>query len=173
MPALWLKRLVATAFVVGLMSVAVAAGTINVSHKKGVDFAAFKTYAMGAVAVTGDANPKMVQHMVSAVDRQMSALGFRKVQTDPDLIVNTQHWRGLSYPTWWSKQFSELDLNYRKLVVAQVVVELTDARSQEVVFSGTARRSVSLKDKTNERHADESVAELFDESPWGTDFDDD
>ena len=173
MPALWLKRLVATTLVVGLMSVAVAAGTVKVTHNKGVDFTAFKTYAMGPVAVTGDANSEMVQYMVSAVDRQMSALGFQKVEHDPDLVVTTKHWRGLSYPTWWSKQFSELDLNYRKLVVAQVIVELSDPRSQQVVFTGTARRSVSLKDTTNLRHADESVAELFDESPWGTDFDDD
>jgi len=53
------------------------------------------------------------------------------------------------------------------------VVELNDARTQRVVFQGTAKDHVSLKPQRNDEKADEAVAEIFDESPWGTDFDDD
>jgi hypothetical protein len=33
--------------------------------------------------------------------------------------------------------------------------------------------TVSLKPSRNERKANEAVAEIFEESPWGADFDDD
>jgi hypothetical protein len=41
------------------------------------------------------------------------------------------------------------------------------------VFRGTADDTVSRKASRNERNADEAVAEIFEESPWGADFDDD
>ena len=50
---------------------------------------------------------------------------------------------------------------------------MIDAGTQKVLFHGTAMDTVSLRASRNERKADEAVAEIFDESPWGTDFDDD
>jgi hypothetical protein len=173
MTALRFTRLVAPTLVVGLMSVAAAAQSIHVRHDSTADFKAFKTYAVGAVTVGGDADAQMVQRIVSAVDRHMSAIGFRKVEKDPDLLVATQIWRGISYPSWWSDQWSELDLNARRLFVGKVVVDVIDAHTQKVVFHGTAKDHVSLKAQRNEEKADEAVAEIFDESPWGADFDDD
>jgi hypothetical protein len=41
------------------------------------------------------------------------------------------------------------------------------------VFRGSAEETLSLKQSRNERKADDAVAEIFEESPWGTDFDDD
>jgi hypothetical protein len=169
--AFCLKRLVTSTLAVGLMSVAVGAQSVDVRHDAAVDFKAFKTYALGSVTVTGDADPLMVQRIVTAVDSQMSAIGLRKVEKDPDVIVATEHWRGISYPYWWSKQYSGYDV--RKIFAGRVVVELMDARTQKVVFRGTAKDRVSLRTSSNERNADEAVAEIFEESPWGADFDDD
>jgi hypothetical protein len=171
MAALCLKRLVAPTLALGLMSVAVGAQSVDVSHDRTVDFRAFKTYALGPVTVTGDADPLMVQRIVAAVDGQMSATSLRKVDKDPDVLVATQHWRGVSYPYWWSKQFSGYDV--RKIFAGRVVVEMIDARTEKVVFRGSAEETVSLKQSRNERKADDAVAEIFEESPWGTDFDDD
>lgn len=171
MTALCFKRLVAPTLALGLMSVAAAAQSVDVSYDRTADLRAFKTYALGPVTVTGDADPLMVQRVVSAVDSQMSAIGLRKVDKDPDVLVATQHWRGVSYPYWWSKQYSGYDV--RKIMAGRVVVELIDARTEKVVFRGTADDTISRKASRNERNADEAVAEIFEESPWGADFDDD
>lgn len=171
MAALCFRRLVASTLALGLMSVAAGAQSVNVSHDGAVDFSAFKTYALGPVTVTGDADPLMVQRIVSAVDSRMSAIGLRKVDTDPDVFVATQHWRGVSYPYWWRPAFSGSDV--RKIFAARVVVEMIDARTEKVVFRGTAEDTVSLKASRNERKADEAIAEIFEESPWGAEFDDD
>ena len=171
MTALCSKRLVATALALGLMSVAAAAQSVDVNYDRTVDFTALKTYAMGTATITGDADPLMVQRIVSAVDSQMSAIGLRKVERDPDVIVATQHWRGVSYPYWWSSGFSGFDV--RKIFAGEIDVEMTDGRTEKVVFRGAAEDTVSLRANRNERKADEAVAEIFEESPWGADFDDD
>ena len=171
MTARCVARLVTATLAVALMSGAAEAQSVHVSHNTRVDFSAFKTYAMGTVTITGDADPQMVQRTVAAVDNQMSATGLRKVDKDPDLLVATQHWRGVSYPFWWNNQFSEQELRY--IIFASVGVELIDAQTKQVVFRGTAEDHVSRKPARNEKRADEAVAEIFEESPWGADFDED
>jgi Domain of unknown function (DUF4136) len=171
MTALCFKRLVAPTLALGLMSVAAAAQSVDVSYDRTADFRALKTYALGTVTVTGDAEPLMVQRTLSAVDSQMSAIGFQKVEKDPDVLVATQHWRGVSYPYWWWNGFTEIDLP--RIFATRVALEMIDARTGKVVFRGTAEDTVSLKPSRNERKAYEAVAEIFEESPWGADFDDD
>jgi len=171
MTALCFKRLIAPTLALGLMSVAAAAQSVDVSYDRTVDVRALKTYALGNVTITGDPEPLIVQRILSAVDSQMSAIGFQKVENNPDVRVATQVWRGVSYPYWWSKGFTEIDLP--RIFAARVVLEMIDARTEKVVFRGTAEDTVSLRPNRNERKADEAVAEIFEESPWGADFDDD
>ena len=171
MTTLCFRCLVAPALALGLMAVAAGAQSVDVSHDKRVDFSAYKTYALGPVKITGDADPVLVQRLMSAVDARMSAIGFRKVDRDPDVVVATEHWRGISYPYWWSHRFSDADV--RRRFVGKVVLEMIEPRTGKVVFRGTAEDSVSPKARTNEKKADEAVREIFAESPWGSDFDDD
>jgi len=171
MTALWFTRLVAPTLALGLMSVAAGAQSVDVRHDRSVDFRAFKTYALGTVTVSGDADQVMVQRVVSAVDSRLSAMGFQKVEKNPDIVVATQVWRGISYPYWWSRQYSEIDLP--KIFAGRVVLEMIDDRTGKVVFRGAAENRVSLRAHRNEEKVDEAVAEIFEESPWGVDFDDD
>ena len=171
MPALCFKRLIAPTLALGLMSVPAGAQSVDVSYDRTVDLQALKTYALGPVTITGDAEARMVQRILSAVDSRMAAIGFQKVEQDPDVLVATQHWRGVSYPYWWSKSYTEIDLP--RIFAARVVLEMIDPRTEKVVFRGTAEDTVSLRPSRNERKADEAVAEIFEESPWGEDFDDD
>jgi hypothetical protein len=123
----------------------------------------------------------------------MSAIGFRKVDANPDLIVEIQsstreelsyttwgdfspywggpypYWGGVAYPFWWSSGFSGVDL--QTILVRTLIIDMIDARTEKVVFRGTADDTVSHKAKKNERKAYEAVAEIFEESPWGKDFD--
>jgi hypothetical protein len=59
------------------------------------------------------------------------------------------------------------------ILIRTLIVDMIDARTEKVVFRGTAEDRVSHKAKKNERKAYDAVAEIFEESPWGKDFDDD
>jgi len=194
MTALSLTRVVVLAVALTpLMSVPARAQSVDVDYDKTVNFRAFKTYALGTVKIADDANPLMVQRTVSALEGQMSAIGFRKVEANPDLIVEIQsttreelsyttwgdpywggrypYWDGVAYPFWWSSGFSGVDV--RTILVRTLIVDMVDARTEKVVFRGSAEDRVSHKATKNERKAYKAVAEIFEESPWGADFDDD
>jgi hypothetical protein len=193
MTALSLTRVVVLTVALPLMSVPARAQSVDVDYDKTVNFRAFKTYALGTVKMADDASPLMVQRTVSALEGQMSAIGFRKVDANPDLIVEIQsstreelsyttwgdfspywggpypYWGGVAYPFWHSSGFSGVDV--QTILVRTLIVDMIDARTEKVVFRGTADDTVSHKAKKNERKAYEAVAEIFEESPWGKDFD--
>ena len=87
MTALSFNRVFVLALALALMSVPARAQSVDVDYDKSVDFRAFKTYALGTVKMPDDANPLMVQRIVSAVDSHMAAIGFRKVERAPDVRI--------------------------------------------------------------------------------------
>jgi len=195
MTALSLKRFFVLAVALELMSVPARAQSVDVDYDKTANFRAFKTYALGTIKMSDDASPLMVQRTVSALEGQMSAIGFRKVESNPDLIVEIQsssreelsyttwgdfspywggaypYWGGVAYPFWHAGGFSGVDV--QTILIRTLIVDMVDARTEKVVLRGTAEDRVSHKAKKNERKAYEAVAEIFEESPWGKDFDDD
>jgi hypothetical protein len=195
MTALSLKRIFVLAVALALLSVPARAQSVDVDVDKAVNFRAFRTYALGTVKMSDDASPLMVQRTVSALEGQMSAIGFRKVERNPDLIVEIQsstleefsyttwgdfgpywggaypYWGGVAYPFWHGGGFSGVDV--QTILIRTLVVDMIDARTEKVILRGTAEDRVSHKAKKNERKAYEAVAEIFEESPWGADFDDD
>jgi len=201
-PSLKPVAVLAVAVAVALMSLPARAQSVDVDYDKAANFRAFKTYALGTVKMADDASPLMVQRTVSALEGQMSAIGFRKVDANPDLIVEIQsstreelsyttwgdfgpywgggypfwgggypYWGGVAYPFWHSSGFSGVDV--QTILIRTLIVDMIDTRTEKVVFRGTADDRVSHKAKKNERKASEAVAEIFEESPWGKDFDDD
>ena len=193
MTAFSLKRVVVPAVALALMSVPAQAQSVDVDYDKAANFRAYKTYALGTVKMSDDASPLMVQRTVSALEGQMSAIGFRKVKANPDLIVEIQsstreelsytswgdfgpywggpypYWGGVAYPFWHGGGFSGFDV--QTILVRTLIVDMIDARTEKAVLRGTAEDTVSHKAKKNERKAYEAVAEIFEESPWGEDFD--
>ena len=191
--ALSLKRAFVLALAIALMSVPARAQSVDVDYDKTVDFGTFKTYNFGTVKMSEDSNPLMVQRIQSAVESQMSAIGFRKVNTAPDLVVairgNTReelsyttwgdygpywwgpygYWGGVAYPFWHGGGFSGVDV--QTILVGTLTLDMIDTRTERVVFHGTAEDTVSSKARKNERKAYDAVAEIFEESPWGKDFD--
>jgi hypothetical protein len=196
MTALSFNRVVVLMLASVLMSMPARAQSVDVDYDKSVDFRAFKTYALGTVKLPDDANPLMVQRIVTAVDSHMSFIGFRKVETAPDVRIVVRGttreelvytplgygwgpygwgghpylWGGGWYP-YWGAGYSGVDV--RRILVGTLTLDMIDTRTDRVVFRGTAEDRVSSKAKKNEKKAYEAVAEIFEESPWGKDFDED
>ena len=198
MTALSFNRVFVLALAVALMSVPARAQHVDTDYDKSVDFRAFKTYALGTVKMPDDSNPLMVQRILSAVDAHMAAIGFRKVERAPDVriaihgtqreeyVYNTwgydlgphfwggpyPYYRGAGwYPYYWGGGYAGVDV--QRILVGTLTLDMIDSRTDRVVFRGTAEDTVSRKAAKNERKAYDAVAEIFEESPWGEDFDDD
>ena len=87
MTVLSMKRVLVLALALGLASVPARAQSVDVDVDRSVDFRAYKTYKVATVKMPEDGNPLMAQRVVSALDGQMSAIGFRKVESNPDLLI--------------------------------------------------------------------------------------
>jgi hypothetical protein len=124
----------------------------------------------------------------------MAAIGFRKADKAPDVLIAIQgttreelayttwgygvgpswwgaypYWWAGSYPYWWGGGYSGVDV--QRILIGTLTLDMIDARTEKVIFRGTAEDTVSHKARKNERKAYEAVAEIFEESPWGADFD--
>ena len=196
MTALSIQRAFVLALALAATSVPAWAQSVDTDYDRSVNFRAFKTYAVGTIKIADDSNPLMVQRILTALDGQMSRIGFRKVEKNPEVLIAIQHstreelsytswgdygpywggaypyWGGgVAYPFWWSSGFSGYDV--QKILVGTLTLDMIDTRTEKVFFRGTAEDTVSHKAKKNEKKAYEAVAEIFEESPWGADFDDD
>ena len=193
MTVLSMKRVLLLALALGLASVPARAQSVDVDVDRSVDFRAYKTYKVATVKMPEDGNPLMNQRIVSALDGQMSAIGFRKVESNPDVLIairGTQreelsyttwgdygpgwwgpygYWGGVAYPFWHAGGFSGVDV--QTILIGTLTLDMIDAKTERVVFHGTAEDTVSSKARKNERKAYDAVAEIFEESPWGKDFD--
>lgn len=192
MTARFLRCALVPALTLALMPGPARAQDVDIDYDRSVDFRAFTTYSIGTVKMPEDANPLMVQRIVSAVEGHMSTIGFRKVETAPDLVIAIRgttreelsyttwgdpywgwgpypYWGGVAYPFWWGSGFSGVDV--QTILVGTLTLDMIDGKTEKVVFRGTAEDTVSSKARKNERKAYEAVAEIFEESPWGKDFD--
>ena len=193
MTAVSLKRVFMLPLALVLMSVPVRAQHVDVDYDRTVNFKAFKTYAIGTVKMEDDANPLNVQRTVSALESRMAFLGFQKVEKNPDVIVALQsstreelvyynwggygpYWWGpypyggaVAYPYGWGGGYGGVE----QITIRTLILDMTDARTEKAVFRATAEDKVSHKARKNEKRAYNAVAEIFDKSPWGREFDED
>lgn len=76
--------------ITGLAGCAPPKPTLHSDYDKSVNFATFHTYAYVNPVGTDKAgySSLLTQHFKTAIDAEMSARGYRKVDADPDLLVN-------------------------------------------------------------------------------------
>lgn len=120
---------------------------VNVDFDPKADFDAYHTYAWrtGTRAVRAEAQLRIE----IAVDREMGARGYRKVESSPDVYVQT-HALGTDEieasmlfpqaPTWWRYG---LPLQLRDWTKGTLVVKVIDAGSDKPVFVGIGSDSMT------------------------------
>jgi len=162
-------------FLCGALSLAVAclipvcasAQTINVDYDRDVDFAKFKTYAW--VQGQPAPNPLVDKRIHNAIDSQLQSKGWTKDPSTPDAVVvyyaAVDAQRELNGsgggPRWTSFGTLRVDL----ILTGQLVVDVYDASTQELVWRGHASDSVTDSSEKNEKRLNESVAKLFRQFP--------
>jgi hypothetical protein len=144
-------------------------------YDRSVDFSKYRTYKW---IDTGDLpeNSIVAKRLTSAVDRQLRAKGLAPAEP-ADLLVamHARLSRQLVYHSealgwgygrgWW--RGNVVYTRPQEIPVGTMVVDLVDARTDELVWRGVARRvldpTASIEEK--ERDADESASRLFESYP--------
>lgn len=148
----------------------------TVDFDRSADFSKYRTYKW----IAGGGLPEsslVVKRFTAAIDRQLAAKGLS--QADPaDLLVTIQAHRerqtvyyheafvGWGYgPGWWRGNL--VYWHPEEIPVGTLVVDLVDAKSNQLAWRGIARRVLdpmaSVEEK--ERNADETAVRLFEGYP--------
>jgi hypothetical protein len=171
--------LLALAFATSLVS-GCASVTVTRDYAPQADFSAYRTYALRSVP-TREGEPRSLidQRAQAAIDRALTAKGLRRVADteSPDLLVISRFdardrvevapyysgYGGYWFPTYMGWGYGGSAMSY-PYVEGTLVVDLVDAKSNNVVWTGRARRTTSEADLAADK-VDEMVKKLLEEFP--------
>jgi hypothetical protein len=137
------------------------------------DFAGFHTYAWQASPepAKGDWN----QAIIDAIDKQLQAKGLTKVDSDPDVAVvysrsiDKESTQGLAggyvIPPNLDTGGPGIPAIARSWEEGTLVVELDNPKTKQVVWRGSASKTLSDNNNKNLKSLDKAVAKLFREYP--------
>ena len=150
------------------------AGKVKVDWDKSADFTKYKTYAWAKG--TPASNPLIDRRIVAAVDSELAAQGFQKVDSRQyaDLIVIYHAAVGSETPlnttsmgpAWgWQWSGGTSSANVDRIPLGQLVVNIGDAKSGKILWMGSASDALSDKPERNTDKFRGAVSEMFREFP--------
>lgn len=183
-----MPRLSCLALLAGLVLAACATGPeIRSDHAPGADFSKYRTYAiMDSAGRTSDEAAYLTlagQRVRAAIHRQMEALGYTRVEQDPDLLVNFSiavetkqqvtrvpdpvpypyYFRYGLYDPW---PYYSYDTWVREYQQGTLMIDLVDAETRTLVWEAAAEGRVTKDTRENmEARINEVVAKMFERFP--------
>ncbi len=118
----------------------------------------------------------MQQRARTAVLRRLEARGVQRAEHDPDLLVaiaartrvykqiNTVNW-GWGYGWGWYGGMGGSTSYVSDVPVGSLVIDLVDARTNQLVWRGLARVDLSADPRKNARILEDAIALIFDRYP--------
>lgn len=157
--------------------------TLRSDYDRSANFAAYRTYAYVNPVGTDKAGYSSIvtQHFKNAIDAEMQARGYRKVESDPDLLVNFHAnatekvdvrstptptmgvgvgyggyygYRGSMYAAW---PMYTNDVSTVRYQVGTLNVDVVDARRKQLVWEGVAEGKLRKETMQNPEPAIRSV----------------
>ena len=150
-----------------------AAEDVHTDYDKHADFSQFHTYYWAKVKTE---DPLWQQRIQDAVDKQLQAKGWQKVDSGGDVALtavgatkNQQEYQtfynGLGPGWWWGGFGAETTTTVQNYRVGTLVLDMYDARNKRVIWRGTASDVLSDKPEKNEKKLDKAVEKMLDHFP--------
>jgi len=185
-----MKYLLMTASLGLLLLVGCSSLDVTTDYDPATDFTAYKTYAWYAGEMPAEdalaKNPLIKKRAISAMDKELTAKGFKLTEGDPDFVVimhaGTKEkmqvtstggygyggygYGGYGYGGWGGGGMSNTNVSYYD--EATVIVDIADFVKKELVWRGTGTGVLSTKQKTAEESqqtADEVIQRIMQDFP--------
>ena len=148
---------------------------VSVDFDKDADFTKYKKYAWAEGVPAKD--PFAHKRIVDAVDAQLAAKGWTKVEPgdNPDAYVlyraavgeekQVDVW-GTGYGAGWRRGgMGTTQVTVETILIGQLVVQIGDAATKQVVWRGTASDTLSDKPEKNEKKIKKAAEKMFKSFP--------
>jgi hypothetical protein len=175
--------------VLALAGCAAVGPEVSTDYDATVDFSQYTTFAFMDRAERGQALTYDTigdRRVIAAVTRELEARGYRRVESDPDLLVNfamtTEDvqdvrtvpsaglpppwygWRGVYYYPWPAYSYETYVDQYER---GTLFIDLVDAERRQLVWEGRAVGRITNATREDPAGAlDNAVAEIFARYPF-------
>jgi hypothetical protein len=178
------KRTMTTAFAVLVVApVLVMAQKVSYDYEKSANFASFKTYAHKDGTKVGQ--PLIDDRIVAAIDTQMTAKGFTKSESNPDVVViyhiafdkekdistySSGYGGGYgAYGYGWGGGWAggTTTTQVRDILVGTMVIDIADAKKNQLAWRGMGVKEVNTQANPEKRDKsiNEAVKKIFKNYP--------
>jgi hypothetical protein len=160
-----------------LISTAAYAQKVNVEYDKKTTFSSYKTYSWGEGKPAAD--PLADKYIVAAIDAQLAAKGWQKVESDSDVVVIYGAGRttetqinpfapGGPYSgyRWAWKAASAFDASGLQTVsVGELIVDMADVKNKTFMWTASAKDTLSPDFEKKKKTVDKALAKMFKNFP--------
>jgi hypothetical protein len=148
--------------------------TVKTDHSHSVDFSHYKTYSWIKISVE---DPLWEDRVTRAVDSQLSAKGWTKVESDGDAAVaaygsthnqkTLQTWYDGFGGGWYWRGFGDglATTTVQETPVGTLMVDIFDGPTKKLIWRGVASDTLSGKPDKDEKKMDKAVTEMFKNFP--------
>ena len=142
---------------------------VTTNQAPNVNWSQYHTYAWGEGTPTKD--PITSQKIVAAIDAQLAAKGFKKVDADPDLLViyhaSTDQQKSLNWSSMggWGRFGGMGSAQVDTVVTGQLIVDIADFKAKQFLWRGTATDSVSSDPQKLDKKIDKGLTKMFQKFP--------
>jgi uncharacterized protein DUF4136 len=162
------KRLVTAVFVMVLAPALLLAQKVSYDYNKSANFSAFKTFAHKDGTKVGQ--QLIDDRIVAAIDAEMALKGFVKADANPDVFVvyhvafdkekdistySTGYGGGYGAYGWgWGGGWggsSSSTTQVRNILIGTLVIDLADAKQNQLAWRGMATKEVDTQAKPEKR----------------------
>jgi len=151
---------------------ALAFADVQTDYDKKADFSQYKSYSWVKVQTS---NPLWESRIKDAVDSELQAKGWRKVDEGGDVALAavgsatnekeyTTFYSGIG-PWRWRGFGSETTTTVSTYKVGTLVLDMYDARDHRLIWRGTASDTLSDKPEKNEKKLEKTVSKMLDKFP--------
>jgi hypothetical protein len=164
-----------------LFCTVVQAQKTSAAHDKNVDFSSYRTFAFDKA---GARNPFVNMMIVEAIERELTARGLTKVESDPDLLVvylaaTVPNLQVQSVPFYhvvnpaYSGMVGSSHAQVWDVTTGTLVIDLSDRKTGRVVFRGTVNEvlqrapsaDLQADAKTVSKPINKGIAKVFKKYP--------
>lgn len=167
------RRLVPTVLAVFALTMFAWAFDVHTDYDKKVDFSQYKSYSWAKVHTS---NPLWQDRVKDAVDSELQAKGWRKVETGGDVALTavgsatnqqeyTTFYNGLGGWRWRGFGPQDATTTVTNYQVGTLVLDMYDAKDHKLIWRGTASDTLSSKPEKNEKKLEKTVSKMFDKFP--------
>jgi hypothetical protein len=162
-----------TSFLIGICLITAAAlgQQVSVNYNREVDFSQFHTYAWGSNNANAIKDSILAQVAQQDINAAMQSKGLTMVQENqnPDLLLTANggmreqtSWNAWGMRGWGGGMGS---ITPEQNVVGTMIVDLFNAKNQELVWRGIAENTLNNKGSKNQEMVQKAIDKMFKQWP--------